>query len=71
MSQNDAWRDPEHLPLDDLTDAMAVYSNDGQLDDATGNDAGAELAFGSEARTRVPESEERRRPSPEGRSGPH
>lgn len=71
MSQNETWRDPEHIPLDDLTDAMAVFSNDGQLDDATGNDAGAEQAFGHEAGARGPTSEERRRPSPEGRSGPH
>ncbi|MFS8479910.1 MAG: hypothetical protein FWJ93_13320 [Micromonosporaceae bacterium] len=71
MSQKDAWRDPERLPLDDLTDAMAVYSSDGQLDDVTGNEAGAEAAFGDDARVDVPEPEERRRPSPEGRSGPH
>jgi len=71
MSQDDVWRDPERLPLDDLADAMAVYSTDGQLDDVTGNEAGTEEAFGNDARVDVPEPEELRRPSPEGRSGPH
>lgn len=71
MSQNENWRDPEHLPLDDLTDAMAVYSSDGQLDDVTGNEAGAEEAFGDGPGARGPIPEELRRPSPEGRSGPH
>lgn len=42
------WRDPERLPVDDLSRAMGTYSNEGQTDDATGGDAGAEDAFGDE-----------------------
>jgi hypothetical protein len=65
----ETWRDPQHLPLDDLTDAMGVYSMDGQADDATANDAGAEAAFGHGPQT--PEAvEEGARPSPDGRIGP-
>jgi len=56
---------PEGRP--DPATAMAVYSGDGQVDDATGGDAAAELL-----RTRLEETrEERGRPSPEtGLSGP-
>jgi hypothetical protein len=65
---------------------MAVYSTEGQQDDPTGGDAGAEEEFGDEpfvlkAGERDgerdgdpdPDSEEGRalRPSPEGRSGPN
>lgn len=57
------WRDEEKLPVDELKRAMATYSADGQVDDVTGNDAGAEAAFGDE--DLLP------RPSPEGRTGPH
>jgi hypothetical protein len=75
------WRDDRELPLDELDRAMAVYSTDGQLDDATGGDAGAEAAFGDQppaeevhdlAADPDPDSELGRalRPSPEGRSGP-
>jgi hypothetical protein len=42
---------------------MATNSADGQVDDVTGNDAGAEEAFGEDP---LPP-----RPSPDGRSGPH
>ena len=83
MAEPDAgqWRDERELPLAELTEAMAVYSTDGQLDDPTGGDAGAEEAFGDEPFVRKadgsagdpdPDSEEGRalRPSPEGRSGP-
>jgi hypothetical protein len=77
-----AWRDERELPLADLTEAMAVYSTDGQQDDPTGNDAGAEEEFGDEPFALKadgrdgdpdPDSEEGRalRPSPEGRSGPN
>ncbi|HEX6501027.1 MAG TPA: hypothetical protein VF054_18655 [Micromonosporaceae bacterium] len=80
------WRDPERLPLDDLSRAMGTYSNEGQTDDSTGGDAGAEEAFGDEPWTVEeeesrdaqrhgdpdPETEEgrRMRPSPHGRIGP-
>ena len=75
------WRDERELPLADLTQAMGVYSTDGQRDDLTGNDAGAEDEFGDQpfavtAEERDsdpdPDTEEGRalRPSPEGRSGP-
>ena len=57
------WRDEERLPVDELDRAMATYSADGQVDDETGNDAGAEQAFGDDAPPH--------RPSPDGRIGPH
>jgi hypothetical protein len=40
------WRDESALPLSELTQAMATYSQDGQVDDLTGEDAGAEQEFG-------------------------
>ncbi|MFC7550398.1 hypothetical protein [Plantactinospora sp. GCM10030261] len=48
MTDNDraVWRDEEQLPLSDLERAMATSAEDGQVDDVTGNDAGAEAAFG-------------------------
>ena len=73
------WRDPERLPLSELDRAMATYSFDGQVDDVTGGDAGAEEEFGDEPLPPVtgppdpdPDTEEGRalRPSPEGRQGP-
>lgn len=57
------WRDEEKLPVEELNRAMATYSADGQVDDGTGNDAGAEAAFGNEDLSQ--------RPSPDGRTGPH
>jgi hypothetical protein len=57
------WRDEERLPTAELSRAMATYSADGQVDDVSGNDAGAEEAFGEDPLTP--------RPSPEGRSGPN
>jgi hypothetical protein len=60
---DEAWRDEERLPVDELNRAMATYSADGQVDDVTGNDAGAEGEFGADP---LPP-----RPSPDGRSGPH
>jgi hypothetical protein len=68
-----AWRDPERIGIDELSDAMGVYSADGQVDDATGGDAGAEEEFGHGPRPdSEPDAEEayRSRPSPEGRTGP-
>jgi hypothetical protein len=78
----ESWRDEKRLPLSELNQAMASYSADGQVDDATGGDAGAEqagldrAAEDRAARARAeagggdpdPDSEEGRRlrPSPEG-----
>ncbi|MEV6964729.1 hypothetical protein AB0M47_06390 [Hamadaea sp. NPDC051192] len=76
----DLWRDPESLPLSELDRALATYSSDGQADDVTGEDAGAEEEFGEtpwalqdhEKGDPDPTSVEGRRlrPSPEGRTGP-
>jgi len=81
----DQWRDEAQLPLAELTEALGVYSSDGQRDDATGGDAGAEDTFGQEpfavqagdqagdsGHDPDPDTEAGRalRPSPEGRSGP-
>jgi hypothetical protein len=67
--QDGVWRDPERTSLEELSDAVGVYSADGQVDDATGGEAGAEQEFGHGPR---PAGEEghRSRPSPEGRTGP-
>jgi hypothetical protein len=48
MTDNDGrvWRDEDRLPLSELDKAVATPAQDGQLDDATGNDAGQEEAFG-------------------------
>ena len=48
MTEHDthAWRDDRKLPLAELTQAMATYSHEGQIDDMTGADAGAEAEFG-------------------------
>jgi hypothetical protein len=82
-SDEGAWRDEEKLPLSELTKAMATYSQDGQVDDLTGSDAGAEAEFGDGASTgrRVTEDDgvpgdadptsaaaRRLRPSPDGTS---
>jgi hypothetical protein len=75
------WRDPEKLPLAELDQAMATYSADGQVDDLTGGDAGAEAASPAEERSLSgsgpgdpdPDSEEGRRLRPsfeDGLSGP-
>jgi hypothetical protein len=82
MTQDGTWRDEERLPLADLDRAMATYSADGQVDDATGGEAGPEEEFGEWLVEGVPpepadadpdpDSEEGRRlrPSPEGHTGP-
>ena len=36
------WRDEGKLPLEELVQAVATSSNEGQMDDRTGNDAGIE-----------------------------
>ena len=80
------WRDERELPVSALNQAMASYSFDGQVDDATGGDASAEdeAAFEREAESATqdphtgapgdpdPDSElgRRVRPSPDGRTGP-
>ncbi|WP_433303876.1 hypothetical protein ACQP2F_13275 [Actinoplanes sp. CA-030573] len=74
------WRDESSLPLSELTRAMASNSQDGQVDDLTGEDAGAEEEYGHGPAAGDPEatSEEGRRlrPSPDGttpfgRTGPN
>jgi len=75
------WRDEKSLPLSELTRAMASYSQDGQVDDLTGEDAGAEDEYGHGAQPgrsdeghesgdpEAPSEEGRRlRPSPDGAS---
>jgi hypothetical protein len=82
MANDGVWRDDKKLPLAALYDAMGVYSADGQVDDPTGGDAGAEEEYGEELRGEPdpeaagdpdPTSEEGRRlrPSPDGHIGPH
>jgi hypothetical protein len=75
-----AWRDDRKLPLSELNQAMATYSQDGQVDDLTGSDAGAEqefghgpLAVGEDAASSgdpdpTSEAGRRLRPSPDGTS---
>ncbi|MEV4628558.1 hypothetical protein AB0J90_20040 [Micromonospora sp. NPDC049523] len=84
MTDNDSsvWRDDERLPLRDLERAMGASTPDGQVDDMTGNDAGAESTFGNgaEADDVLPADEADReemtdpqrayRPSTTGRNGP-
>ncbi len=60
------WRDEERLPLDELNQAMATYSHDGQVDDATGGDASAERDLGAGAF--VSDDAAGPRPSPDGPS---
>ena len=69
------WRDEERLPVSELSKAMASWDLDGQ-GDTTGNDAGAEEAFGHDAQ--VPDQpdagatdpDREFRPSTTGRDGP-
>lgn len=87
MTDNDdrVWRNEERLPLQDLERAIAAPSNDGEVDDVTGNDAGAEAVFGHgpEAADDTParhtagdgrdmtDPQRAYRPSTTGRTGPH
>ncbi len=69
-----AWRDEEKLPLAELNKAMASWDNDGQGGDQTGNDAGAELAFGGVAPERDPDRDDpdrALRPSTTPHTDPH
>ena len=66
----EAWRDEERLPLAELENAMGAAAQDGQVDDVTGNDAGAEEAFGHGPEPADPAAEGTR-PSTTGRTGPH
>jgi hypothetical protein len=59
------WRDEEKLPLSELDQAMATWDTDGQ-NDATGNDAGEEQAFGHGAQVEADAP-----PSTTGRTGPN
>jgi hypothetical protein len=52
---------PGEVDPEELAEAMTVYSADGQVDDATGGDAGAEAM-----RARDAEAGRPHRPSPDG-----
>jgi hypothetical protein len=62
-----AWRDEDELLLDELNAAMATYSADGQVDDATGGDAGEEEEFSEGTPGGRPSPDG---PGPGGHSGP-
>ncbi|WP_091609945.1 hypothetical protein [Micromonospora mirobrigensis] len=83
MTDNDrVWRDEQKTPLEELDRAIARSTIDGQADDATGNDAGEEAAFGhgpeavdrgADPRTErreLTDAERAYRPSTTGRTGP-
>ncbi|MDG4766613.1 hypothetical protein O7632_21305 [Solwaraspora sp. WMMD406] len=77
-SEDGVWRDEQRLPLRDLERAVAASAQDGEVDDVTGNDSGAEEEFGhgaeaaDHARTRGQTDPHRSyRPSTTGRTGPH
>jgi hypothetical protein len=72
------WRDEKKLPIAELQQAMATYSADGQVDDASGGNVGAEEAI-EQVEHEVPtdhdpdpDTEEGRRvrPTPDGPTGP-
>jgi hypothetical protein len=85
MTDNDGsiWRDEERLPLSELERAMGAAAGDGEVDDVTGNDAGAESAFGhgpesadghprpGTGEREMTDDERAYRPSTTGRTGPH
>jgi hypothetical protein len=76
MTDEGVWRDEQRLPLSDLSQAMATSAQDGQVDDVTGNDAGAEQAFGHDAQVGgeagdATDPDRATRPSTTGRTGPH
>jgi hypothetical protein len=52
---------PDGVDAAEVAEAMAVYSADGQVDDATGGDAGAEAMRARDAEAGTPH-----RPSPDG-----
>ncbi|MFY1671848.1 hypothetical protein ACN27G_18040 [Plantactinospora sp. WMMB334] len=84
-SEEHVWRDEERLPLTELERAMGASTPDGQVDDVTGNEAGAESAFGhgaepddpdmmpydEERAEQMSDDQRRFRPSTTGRTGPH
>jgi hypothetical protein len=69
------WRDEAKLPVSELSRAMASWDLDGQ-GDPTGNDAGAEEAFGHDSQVPLevePDATDpyrESRPSTTGRTGP-
>ncbi|MFV2021038.1 hypothetical protein [Micromonospora sp. LOL_023] len=73
------WRDEQRLPLRDLERAVAAPAADGEVDDVTGGDAGAEAEFGHgaepadqpAARAAGTDPERAYRPSTTGRTGPN
>jgi hypothetical protein len=77
----ESWRDDKRLPLAKLNEAMATYSADGQVDDASGGEAGTQAALDEAAQREGPpavgdpdpDSAEgrRERPTPDGRPGPN
>ena len=75
--EDGVWRDEEKLPVSELSRAMASWDLDGQSDDVTGNDAGAEDEFGHDSRVRpephpgASDPDREFRPSTTGRNGPH
>jgi hypothetical protein len=83
--QERAWRDEERLPLSELERAMGAAASDGEVDDVTGSDAGAESAFGHGAEPadtppaghgtnggrEMTDNQRRYRPSTTGRTGPN
>jgi hypothetical protein len=82
MTDNDSsvWRDEEKIPLRELDRAVARSTLDGQSDDVTGNDAGAENEFGhgpeaadrgaTSAQREMTDEQRAYRPSTTGRTGP-
>lgn len=76
----ESWRDEKRLPLSELNQAMATYSADGQVDDASGGEAGGQETLDHPDRSGAmagrdpdPDSEEgrRERPTPDGHPGPN
>jgi len=70
------WRDEERLPLSELAQAMGSYSQDGQVDDLSGSDAGAEAANNDGSDDPTSAAGRGARPSPDGttplgRTGPN
>ncbi|GIH12851.1 hypothetical protein [Rugosimonospora africana] len=72
------WRDEKKVPLSELDQAMAVYSADGQVDDASGGEVGAQQTI-EQVDREVPaegdpdpdtEQGRRVRPTPDGHPGP-